>query len=149
MPVGASKTATSTTATATAKGTQEKKRKPVDLGYSGTMRAQPVSARPKRPDVAARPTTQSSGRDGDRPRPGGGRYTYANYSDDEQGDEDDEYDSESDMEAGGLDELEREEQESLRVAKAEDARALREEQEHDRLKRERKRKLAQLAASRR
>lgn len=128
---------------------QEKKRKPLDLGYSGTMRGQPVAAaKPAAPSsktaAVSRPTR---GKSASRPRPGGGRYTYASYSDEEE-DEEDDYDSESDMEAGGLDELEREEMESLRVAKEEDARALREEQEHDRLKRERRRKLEQLAAAR-
>jgi len=137
----------------------EKKRQPIDLGYSGTMRGQLVPPKAGSSNASLKPkpaplrssmsTKPSTSKHDSRPRAGGGRYTYASYSDEGDQDEEDDYDSESDMEAGGLYELEREEMTSLRAAKVEDARTLRELEEHDRMKRERKRNLEQLAARKR
>lgn len=134
-----------------------KVKQPIDLGYSGTMRAQvalsklePSSApfKPKLSPVNSFiPSKLLAAKHDSRPRAGGGRYTYASYSDEEDEEAEDDYDSESDMEAGGLHELEREEMVSLQAAKVEDAQTLRELEEHDRMKRERKRKLEQLAAA--
>ena len=138
--------------------THEKKRQPIDLGYSGTMRGQLAPSKPTSsgthampkslPIKTSMPSKLSAPKHESRPRAGGGRYTYASYSDDEDQDEENDYDSESDMEAGGLYELEREEMMSLQAAKKEDAQTLKELDEHDRMKRERKRRLEQLAAAR-
>ncbi|KAL1302444.1 hypothetical protein AAFC00_002836 [Neodothiora populina] len=121
-----------------------KDRKPVDLGYKGTMRAGPTplpysgTMRPSGSAVQRKPQPASS-RD---------RYRYASYSDEEDDMKEDEedYESESDMEAG-MDDVDREEEEALRAARREDAEALRQENELKRAKLEKKRKLEQLAAN--
>ncbi|KAF1346689.1 hypothetical protein BDV97DRAFT_224482 [Delphinella strobiligena] len=126
-------------------GTVKKERKPVDLGYKGTMRAAPA---PFSYSGTMRPAGSAAAR---KPQPGpskgmGGRYRYASYSDEEEEEEED-YESESDMEAG-MDDVDMEEEEALRIARREDAEALREENELKRAKLEKKRKLEQLVASR-
>lgn len=126
-------------------GAVKKERKPVDLGYKGTMRAAPA---PLSYSGTMRPAGSAAAR---KPQPGpskemGGRYRYASYSDEEDEEEED-YESESDMEAG-MDDVDLEEEEALRIARREDAEALREENELKRAKLEKKRKLEQLVASR-
>lgn len=131
-------------------GPVKKERKPVDLGYKGTMRPVPAplaysgtmrsagSAVPRKPQPG--PSKGAIGGSGDR-------YRYASYSDGEEEDEEEEdYDSGSDMEAG-LDEVDEEEELALRIARREDAQALKEENELKRQKLEKKRKLDQLAAA--
>lgn len=121
----------------------QKERKPVDVGYKGTMRSQP----------AYRGTMQSGGSAAPRkpaqraPR----RDEYARWSDvDEEDfdDEEDDYESDasSDMEAR-IDEIDEEEAATTRLAKKEDEEALREENELKRQKLERKKKLQQLEAA--
>lgn len=132
------------------KGTTVKKeRKPVEVGYKGTMR--PTSVAPAysgtmRPPGSAVPRTARPG-----PSKGGDRYRYASYSDEEdemENDEEEGYESEgsSAMEAG-MDEVDFEEEEALRIARREDAEALRQEAELKRAKLEKKRKLEELAAA--
>lgn len=124
-------------------GPAKKERKPVDLGYKGTMRAGPA---PLAYSGTMRPSGSAVSR---KPQPGSSkdRYRYASYSDEEDDMEDEEdYESESDMEAG-MDDVDREEEEALRAARREDAEALREENELKRAKLEKKRKLDLLAAS--
>ena len=133
----------------------KEKREPAKIGYQGT-------ARPKQPaDVGykgtARPTSAGSGVRS-ASTPGGsrgkakidrGKYGgYAPWSDLEDQDEEEDYESDasSDME-GGLWDVEEEEKRALEVAKKEDAAALAEENELKRQKEERRRKLAALAAA--
>lgn len=78
-----------------------------------------------------------SGRGHDR---SSGRYRYASESSEAE-----DSDMSNDMEGGGFDELEREEKESLRVARQEDARELKHESDHKQAKEERRRRLLELA----
>lgn len=125
-------------------GPVKEKRKPIDVGYKGTMRAAPsapsYSGTMRGPGAAPRKSAPPSSR--------GPSYRYADYSDEEEEDEEEEqdYDSESDMEAG-LDEVDFEEEESARIAKREDAEALRLENQLKKEKAEKKRKLEQMAAA--
>jgi protein SPT2 len=131
----------------------KEKRKPLDLGYKGTMR--PVSAEPQykgtmnlaRPNQPRKPFAKNN-------RHGGNSYgsrdqkepRYASYSEDELEEEDDyASDASSDMEADAF-EVDREEELALRAAKLEDAKAASEEAEHRRKKDERKKMLAKMAA---
>jgi len=120
----------------------QKDRKPVDVGYKGTMRSQPVyrgtmqsggSAAPRKPAQRA-------------PK----RDEYARWSDvdEEDFDEEDDYESDasSDMEAR-VDEIDQEEEATTKLAKKEDEEALREENELKRQKLERKKKLERLEAA--
>jgi protein SPT2 len=131
----------------------KEKRKPLDLGYKGTMR--PVSAEPQYKGTMnlARPNQprKSFAKDARR---GGNSYgsrdqkepRYASYSEDEVEEEDDyASDASSNMEAGAF-EVDREEELALRAAKMEDAKAASEEAEHRRKKDERKKMLAKMAA---
>lgn len=127
-------------------GPVKKERKPADLGYKGTMRAGPTP-------LAYSGTMRPSGSAVSKPKPAPSkgvsqdRYRYASYSDEEDVEEDEEdYESGSDMEAG-MDEVDYEEEEALRIARREDAQALKEENELKRAKSEKKRKLEQLAAA--
>ncbi|KAF2146883.1 uncharacterized protein K452DRAFT_242056 [Aplosporella prunicola CBS 121167] len=117
----------------------KEKRKPVDLGYSGTMR--PSAKEPTYQGTMKSGGSRKPGQDRassyDRSRstslsarPPPSRYRYA---EDEEDDEEEDYESESDMEAGMFD-VDREEMESLRVARREDELALKEEEEHRRRK---------------
>lgn len=120
----------------------KEKRKVVDVGYKGTMRAAPTA-----PSYSG--TMRGSGAVSRKsaPPPKEASYRYADYSDEEDEEEEEEnYDSESDMEAG-LDEVDFEEQESTRLAKKEDAEALRLENQLKKEKAEKKRKLEQMAAA--
>lgn len=144
-----------------AKGAEpvKEKRKPLDLGYTGTMRPKPAEPAYKG-TMGLSAAARRSGYDSDRSRPVDrsrstsstakaapkGRYTYASYSDEEEEDDDGASDVSSDMEAAAWD-LEEEEQMSLRVAKKEDEEALAEENRLKREKAEKKKKLEQLAAS--
>jgi hypothetical protein len=128
----------------------KKERKPLDLGYKGTMR--PVSAEPQykgtsglaRPGQPRKPTGKEKG------------ARYAGYADwDDLDDEEEELEEEeegygsdvsSDMEAGAFD-LDREEEMALKVARKEDAEALAEENRLKREKEERRRRLAKMAAN--
>lgn len=75
------------------------------------------------------------------------KYRYGGSSEEGPDDEESEVvEDDEDLEGGGFDELEAEEELSLRAARKEDAEALRQENEHRRMKMERKRKLEQLAA---
>lgn len=123
----------------------KEKRKPVDLGYKGTMR--PVSAEPQykgtmglaRPGQTRRPVSKASRAPARGPR-------YASYSEEE---EEDDYESDvsSDMEAGVFD-VDQEEAEALKVARKEDAREAAAEAEHRRQKAERKKMLEKMNAER-
>lgn len=135
---------------------ERKKKPPVDLGYKGTMRAQP-QAMGYKGGVRERSTTLSraapqTARGPVPKRPpdvfnGEKRYVYASGSDEEDEEEED-YDDESDgMEGGGFDELMAEEEESERVAKKEDMEAQRELDALNKAKAERRKKLEQLASS--
>lgn len=106
------------------------KKPPIDLGYKGTMR-------PSGPSETARKGSTSGAGTGALKSKDKGRYAgYTSYSDEEDDDEEDEeeddYGSESDMEAG-MDEVDEEEEFSLREARKEDIKA---KQEEERLKRE-------------
>ena len=108
-------------------------KKPVqreEFTYKGTMRkAAPGAAKPKKP--------LQHKYDG-----------YVSWSDldDAEDDEEEGYDSESDMDAG-FDDMESEERMALAAARKEDQEALEEEERHRREKMERKRKLAALNKS--
>lgn len=117
----------------TYKGTMMKKSvERQEFTYKGTMRkAEPGAPKAKAP--------ANKGREG--------KYNgYVSWSDlDEAEDEDEEgYDSESDMDAG-FDDMESEERKALAAAKKEDQEALAEEERHKREKLERKRKLQALS----
>jgi hypothetical protein len=124
-------------------GTARPAKKPVDIGYKGTARPSPTIAGP-----AGKSTATAAKANPKKPQR---RYDgYKDWSDLEDEDEDEEeeepgYDSDasSDME-GGIWDVEQEEQLALRAAKVEDAKALAEETELKRQKEERKRKLAAL-----
>ena len=130
--------------------TVPKERKPVEVGYKGTMR--PVSAQPAyRGTMSTGKASSAGGRyGGGRPKDRG--TDYARWSDlDDEGEDDeeeDDYDSQgsSDMEAG-MDEIDEEELTSTKVGRKEDEAALREENELKRQKLERKKKLEQLQAA--
>lgn len=129
----------------------KEKRKAVDLGYQGTMRAAPkepsYQGTMHRGSAARKPGLDRGSYDRSRSgslgaKPIEKRYRY--YEDDEE-DEEEDYDSEgsSDMEAGVFD-VDREEEMSLRVARKEDEQALREEEELKRKKLERKQMLERM-----
>lgn len=132
-------------------GAVQKEKKPVEVGYKGTMR--PVSNQP-----AYRGTVQSGKSKANTKyggsRSGGRDNGYARWSDEEEMMEDDDVDEEeddidsasSDMEAG-MDEIDREEFTSAKIARTEDEEALRLENELKRQKLERKKKLEQLQAA--
>ncbi|KAI5268878.1 hypothetical protein E4T47_07472 [Aureobasidium subglaciale] len=129
------------------------KKKPVEVAYKGTMRANAPAAPVYRgtmggPGGAAARKPIAKAQAPSRSGYGAGRR-YASYSDEEEEEEDDEpeddYESGSDMEAG-VDDLYEEEQASARIAKREDAIALAEENELKRQKAEKKRKLEALAS---
>ena len=138
--------------TQTEAAARKKKERP-PLEYKGTMRGSANSsaskAVPNNQTTVSRngkqPYGNSSGSGSDLETSDlGKKYTYADDSDEE----DDGYDSEgsSDMEGGGFDTLEAEEEASLRAARKEDAQALQEEETHRLEKLERKKKLQQLAS---
>ena len=121
------------------------------LEYKGTMRSSASSSQaqkaPKPSMLAHR--SGPKGRASNRHTPSHEdiaekHYTYAGS--DEEDTEGEELEASDEMQGGGFDELEEEEEQSLRVARKEDAEALRQENEHRRLKIERKKKLEQLAA---
>jgi hypothetical protein len=120
-------------------GTARPAKKPVEVGYKGTARSGPAAATPAtRPGASAAAVKKKA-------KPAQDRYAgYANWSDlDEMDDEEDDYasDASSDME-GGIWDVEKEEAEALKAAKREDAAALAEENALKREKEERRRKLA-------
>lgn len=134
------------------------KRKPLDLGYRGTMRPSSVEPQPKpngRPrstgaqithsaQIGAKISTKQA-----QDRHTGRQYRYGSESEEfEEEDELDDDDSD-DRGGGGFDELMAEEEESLRAARREDEEARREENEHRRQKAEKKKALERLAAARR
>ncbi|KAF2788143.1 hypothetical protein K505DRAFT_329144 [Melanomma pulvis-pyrius CBS 109.77] len=130
----------------------KEKRRPADLGYQGTARPakKPVEIGYKGTARPANNITGAAGKAGGpaaakaKSKVGQGRYGgYASWSDEELDEEEDDYDSDasSDME-GGLWDVENEEQVALKVAKKEDAQALKEENELKRQKEERRLKLA-------
>ncbi|KAF1999484.1 hypothetical protein P154DRAFT_564016 [Amniculicola lignicola CBS 123094] len=137
-------------------GLNKEKREPSKLTYQGTAR--PVNKPPEagykgtaRPaSTAAGPGGKTSvlGRSNPKPKAGAGRYDgyrdWSDLSDAEDGEDYPSEEEESDME-GGLWDMEEEEEKALRVAKKEDAEALREENEHKKQKEERKRKLLALS----
>ena len=130
------------------------------VAYQGTMRRTSVADAAPKPPLGA-PAQKSSSQTSRS-------FTGLKYKDSvsskrhnqvcsegEDEEEDDDNDEEMDddmsdgsetMVGGGFDELEAEEESSLRAARKEDAEALKEENEHRRQKLERKRKLQQLAA---
>ena len=132
-------------------GTVPKERKPVEVGYKGTMR--PVSSQPAyRGTMSTGKASSAGGRyGGGRPKDRGTDYArWSDLDDEDEGDEEeeDDYDSQgsSDMEAG-MDEIDEEELTSTKVGRKEDEAALREENELKRQKLERKKKLEQLQAA--
>lgn len=150
-------------AAATAMGAKPK-RKPLDLGYKGTMRSAPGSTderSSKSPaNAASRPKLASSAsmarlperhaqRRPSAPEVHEKRYRYAAESDEEEDEEDYEDDEDEDMDGGGYDELMQEEAAAEREAKKEDAEELRLETEHKRQKAAKKDALARLAEARR
>lgn len=129
-------------------------RKPADVGYQGTARptktAAPVAYKgTARPQSSAAPSSRG-GTPAAKPKPKQekGRYDgYAEWSDlDDMEDDEDDYasDGSSDME-GGMWDVEKEEQEALKMARKEDAEALAEEMRLKREKEEKKRKLLALS----
>lgn len=133
----------------------KERRKPVELDYKGTMRANTSIPRTTNSQSSAgkhldKDTTKAftnrsrslyDNQDTEK------RYVYAGSSEEEEdGEEGDAANDDESMEGGGFDALEEEEQLSLAIARKEDARALAEESEHRRQKMERKKKLEQLAA---
>lgn len=148
-----SKTKTGTIAGRTGKDVKApepvREKKPVvESGYKGTIRpksSEPTYSGTARTGPVSKPQRISSERNYDRysTHKSGGRYKYASYSDEEE----DDYasDGSSDMEAGALD-LDEEEELSLRQARAEDAAALREENELKRQKLARKQQMEKLVA---
>ncbi|KAF3001969.1 hypothetical protein E8E13_007543 [Curvularia kusanoi] len=138
-----------------AKGDASKtQRKPADVGYQGTARPAKTAA-PIGYKGTARPqnTTAPSSRGGTpaakpKPKPEKGRYDgHADWSDlDDMEDDEEDYasDGSSDME-GGMWDVEKEEQEALKLARKEDAEALAEEMRLKREKEEKKRKLMALS----
>ena len=134
----------------TAKG----QRKAADIGYQGTARpaktAAPIGYKgTARPQSATAPSSRG-GTPATKPKPKQekGRYDgYADWSDlDDMDDDEDNYasDGSSDME-GGVWDVEKEEQEALKMARKEDAEALAEEMRLKREKEEKKRKLLALS----
>jgi hypothetical protein len=131
------------------------KKVPVDLGYKGTMRANPTAS-------ASRPIPKSTSSytgtsrtaawidsskqarpPDDIDDPLEKRYRYASETEEE--DEDGSGDEDKPL---GFWDMEEEEEASLKAAQAEDARALREEKEHQTAKLARKKALEQIVASR-
>lgn len=131
----------------------ERRRKPVEVGYKGTMRP---TAAPKEPSYrgtmggpggVSRKALGSEKADTGRYGGSSSKNRYEDYSDEEEDIEEDVYESDlSDMEAG-LDDLDEEELMSAKIARKEDEEALREENELKRQKLERKRKLQQMASA--
>lgn len=125
------------------KPSEPEKKKSADLGYQGTMRPSPreptyQGTMNKGSTLKSRSGSYDRSRSaslGARPPPK--RYTY--YEEDDDMEEEEDYDSEgsSDMEAGVFD-VDREEQQALRIARREDELALKEEEELKRKKLERK-----------
>lgn len=116
----------------------KKERRPVEIGYKGTIRPTSSSG------PSYRGTMQSGKANASQLR------RHVAHSDEEDGDDDeDEEDYESgssDMEAG-RDDIDREEMQSVRAARMEDEAALREENELKRQKLERQQKLQKLQAA--
>jgi len=127
---------------------KEKKKKPLELGYKGTMR--PAAPEPaykgtmntKRPARDERSTSAPTHK-----RPDPSRDKYRGYFTDEEEEDDGYYDESdlSDMEAG-LSDVEAEEQAALRQAKKDDENELRLENELKRQKSEKRIALEKLAA---
>ena len=122
-------------------------KKPPELGYKGTMRK-------SAPELGYKGTMRAGGSGQANPKPvakkGMGQDKYGGYAswsdlDDAEDDEEEDYESDasSDME-GGFDDLEREEIQTLRVARKEDQEAMEEEERHRREKLERKKRLQAL-----
>lgn len=127
------------------------KGKAVDVGYKGTMRpANVVEAPVYRGTMrAGNPGKAKEVPKPKRPGQQAPRRYVEEYSDEEEDEDEDEgdYDSaSSDMEAG-LDEIDREEFTSARVAKKEDEEAMKEEEALRQQKLERKKKLQALSAA--
>jgi hypothetical protein len=130
------------------------KKKPADLGYQGTARPAKKPAEPLGYRGTARPASVpvSSSRAGTpaakpKPKAAKGRWDgYAEWSDLDDMDDEDPYESDasSDME-GGIWDVEQEEQLALKAARKEDAEALAEEMRLKREKEEKKRKLMALS----
>ncbi|KAI9843727.1 MAG: hypothetical protein M1838_002490 [Thelocarpon superellum] len=124
-------------------------------GYKGTAKTTKTESSYKGTAQSgpARPGHSSSVYDRDRSRslsvghPQGRGGQSTRYSHEEDEDEDVASDVSSDMEAGAF-EVDEEEERALLTAKREDALAIREEEEHQRLKRARKLKLQALASKR-
>lgn len=137
-----------------AAGAKDKK-KPVEVGYKGTMRPAPSKEPSYQGTMRAPGTAPRKPLSSGRAQPG--RYggssrndRYATWSEEEEEDEmeeEDDYGSESDDMEAGMDDVWNEEEESARIAKKEDLEALRQENELKRQKLERKRKLQQLSAA--
>lgn len=109
-------------------------RKPVEVSYTGTMRA-------KDPAKPAQPVKQKD-KFGGQDKYGG----YASWSDLSDAEEDEgDYMSDSDDMEGGFDEMEREEAAAARLAQKEDREALAEEERLKQEKAARKRKLEAMA----
>lgn len=155
------RTATASTSHTPSGEAARPKKAPVDLGYKGTMRpAEPSytgtmkksapTSRPQPPTTTSRPSDRFAALkrppDEAHARPVGEKQYRYYESDEDDYDEDDS--GSEDIGGGGWDEMEREEQESLRIAKEEDARELREENRHRAEKLARKKALERLAASR-
>jgi protein SPT2 len=128
----------------------KEKRKPVDLGYTGTARPKDKSAEPQYKGTMglARPGQTRKAPVGQKEA--ASRYSrYADYSDEELDEEEEEVDYESDlsdMEAGMFD-VDEEEELALREAKKDDAKEKALENELKRQKQQRKNKLAAMAAA--
>lgn len=122
------------------------KPKPAEPSYKGTMRpSKPESTYRGTMNLAPGPKKSASS----LARPGGGRRGPVEYySDEEDEDEMDDYESDvsSDMEAGHFD-VELEDEAALRIARAEDAREKQLEDELKRQKADKKRTLDRLAAA--
>lgn len=109
-------------------------RKPVEVGYTGTMRAKD----PAKPTQPVKQKDKFGGQD----KYGG----YASWSDLSDAEEDEgDYMSDSDDMEGGFDEMEREEAAAARLARKEDQEALAEEERLKNEKAARKRKLEAMA----
>lgn len=124
-------------------------------GYTGTARPKPGgnSKGPSRPSAASA-SSYRGGRGNDRgyrDEKNSARYAYVSDDEaEEEPEEEEDYasDGSSDMEAGRWD-MDEEEDQATRIAKAEDAAALREENKLKREKEEKRKRLAKMAASRR
>lgn len=130
-----------------AKGPKEpekkvKKAATATIGYTGTARPLPSATKSSKPSTSR----YDSRLDRDRSSPSvhSRRYQYA--SDEEADEEEEDYDSDasSDMEAG-MDEVDEEEERAARLARLEDAEALREENRLKKEKEERRKRLAAMS----